>query len=91
MSGYLLLTASTIFLLHVAYQAIRLRVFDDVVAAVVGVLAINCLLALGLISGLGRHGQAATFMENIAPEVSGRDDRPALPIHSVASKDGINV
>jgi len=53
-SGYLLLAVSAIFLLHVAYQAIHLQVFDEVVVAVIGALALNCLLAAGLIAAFAR-------------------------------------
>ena len=94
-SGYLLLAVSAVFLLHVAYQAIRLQVFDEVVAAVIGVLAVNCLLAIGLISAFVQPSGTYRFATTAAPtkRLMAADPSSGIQAHSalLASKDGINV
>jgi hypothetical protein len=95
-SGYLLLAVSAVFLLHVAYQAIRLQVFDEVVAAVIGALAVNCVLAIGLIAAVARPAGAGEFVTSSAStrgQVAAISNSSGIQTHSalVASKDGINV
>jgi Na+/melibiose symporter-like transporter len=57
-SGYILLAASAVFLMNVIYQSIQAQVFDGVVAAMVGVVAVYCMVAFTLIAAFSRHGDA---------------------------------
>jgi hypothetical protein len=59
-SGYILLAASAVFLMNVLYQSFQAQVFDGVVAAMIGVVAVYCMLAFTLIAAFSRHGDAVS-------------------------------
>ncbi|HEU0075095.1 MAG TPA: hypothetical protein VFS30_13915 [Dehalococcoidia bacterium] len=57
-SGYILLAASAVFLMNVIYQSFQAQVFDGVVAAMIGVVAVYCMVAFTLIAAFSRHDDA---------------------------------
>lgn len=64
-AGYLLFAATVMFLINIAYRAIQAQVFDNVVAAMVGVIFVHFLIALILVIAFDRppEDEQASFRE----------------------------
>jgi hypothetical protein len=52
----MLLAASAVFLLNVAFQAIQAQVLNEVVAVMIGVVGLHCLIGILLIAAFSRPG-----------------------------------
>jgi dolichol kinase len=53
-AGYLLFAATVMFAINIAYHAIQAQVFDDVVAAMVGVVFVHFMIAIMLVVAFDR-------------------------------------
>jgi hypothetical protein len=83
MFGYILLAGSAVFLLNVVYQAIRFELFDGVAAAMIGVFAVYCSIAIVVIAAFSR-GKAAKPAADVGFETAphgtdGFDGSPGRP------------
>ena len=63
-SGYVLLAASFVFLVNVGMQALEAGVFDAVVAAMIGVVAVTAIVGVALIAAFSLpRGDGAELAE----------------------------
>jgi len=64
-SGYTLLIAAGVFLVYVLYQAIRVQLFDTIVASMIAVVACYCLI--GTLMVVLAHRRSSTQTVELNP------------------------
>ena len=79
-SGYILLAGSSVFLVNLVYQAFKYRVFDGVIAAMIGVIAAYCMIAILLIAACSRaKGETIGHLRTETSPPHGSDPSPDRP------------